>query len=108
MRRPRLTLAGSLVAVALAALALSVATPRLRRAFGNPNSWVVRTVTLPDGTIVRRRIRRHPDRDVIHEEILAPPASPRPDWRPGRGRSILEGDVRPILAPSGGSPLVDR
>lgn len=67
---PRLTLAGLLMAVAVLALALSFATPGLRRAFGRPDSWDVRTVTLPEGKVVRRRIRRHPDRDVVYDEIL--------------------------------------
>lgn len=71
----RLSLRGLLSAIAVLAVALALAMPAIKRAIGRPNSWVVRTVTRPDGTVVRQRIRRHPDRDVLFEEVL--PAPPR-------------------------------
>ncbi len=77
----RITLGVLLLAVALLAVVLSVIMPILKRAVG-PNTWVVRTVTRPDGAVIRVRIRRLPDRDLVFEEVLAAsvqrPSSPTP------------------------------
>ena len=64
-----------LATIAAAAVALAVATPPIKRALGTPNTWIVRTVTRPDGTLVRQRIRRLPDRDRVFEEVLPAPST---------------------------------
>jgi len=82
-RPPRFRLRTLLATIAMAAVLLAVGTPRLRRALGYPNTWVVRTVTRADGTVVRRRVRRLPDRDRVFEEVLIPPGPAR---QPERSR----------------------
>lgn len=84
--RPRVRLRSLLAAVALLASAASVLVPIAKRAYfpDRWNTWIVRTERRPDGATVRVRIRRYPDRDVVHEEVLAgarshaPGATPRP------------------------------
>lgn len=62
--------------VAAFALMCTVLVPWLKRVcFPDAwNTWIVKTVTRPDGSIVRMRIRRHPDHDEVFEEVLAGPA----------------------------------
>jgi len=81
--RGRFTLGGLLLSVALVAVVLSVAAPIARKALG-PNTWVVRTVTRPDGSVVRIRIRRLPGRDLVFEEILTAPVKRPSSATPGR------------------------
>lgn len=81
LRATRFRLSTLLAAVAVLALLLGVTMPRIRRAIG-PNTWVVRTVTRADGSIVRLRIRRHPDHDRVYQEVLFDP--PRATGAGGR------------------------
>jgi hypothetical protein len=78
-----------LVVVAVAAAACPWVVPVAKRTIfpGAWNRWIVRTVTRPDGTVVRVRVRRYPDRDVVHEEVLHPDApGPLPGGEGGRLR----------------------
>jgi hypothetical protein len=68
-----------LIVVALAASACPWVVPAAKRALFPRawNRWIVRTVTRADGTVVRVRVRRYPDRDVVHEEVLRRPEAPQ-------------------------------
>jgi hypothetical protein len=75
---PKVSLRTLLAVVALAALLCAALVPLVRLLLGTPNGWVVRTVRRPDGMVVRQRIRRYPNRDVVFEQVLDPaPAAPR-------------------------------
>ncbi len=73
--KPRFGLRALLAAVALMAFASAWLVPVAKKTFfpGRYNTWIVRTESRPDGSVVRVRIRRHPDRDEIHEEVLIEP-----------------------------------
>lgn len=73
-----------LVVVAVAALVCPWVVPAAKRAIfpTSWNRWIVRTVTRPDGTRVRVRVRRYPDRDVVHEEVLRGDDPEQPDLLP--------------------------
>jgi hypothetical protein len=89
-RRPRLqlTLGTTLIAIAALALLCAWGVPWLRRALGWPNTWLVKTIVRPDGTRVRVRVRRYPDRDVVHKEVL-------PNRGAGRNGASLGTSQRP-------------
>ena len=77
--RARVHLRTLLIAVALLAATAAVLVPAAKRTFfpGRWNTWIVRTERRPDGSTVRVRIRRYPDRDVVHEEVLSRPRDDR-------------------------------
>jgi hypothetical protein len=83
--RTRIKLRTVLAAVALAAVLCAILVPVVKRAFfpRQWNTWIVKTITRPDGSQVRVRIRRYPERDVVFEELLSP-GSPQ---RPGNGKA---------------------
>jgi hypothetical protein len=71
----RVRLRQVLVANALLAIILALLVPILKKVLFPEtwNTWIVKTAKRPDGAIVRLRIRRYPDRDVVFEEILRQP-----------------------------------
>jgi hypothetical protein len=79
----RVRLRTALAIVAVTAVLLAVLVPLTKRLFfaDRWNTWIVKTVKRPDGAIVRLRIRRYPERDVVHEEVLT-----RPDRDAAYGR----------------------
>ncbi|HEV3122938.1 MAG TPA: hypothetical protein VGY53_13580 [Isosphaeraceae bacterium] len=79
-------------ALAIAALALVLAflVPLAKQVLfpSQWNTWIVKTARQPDGSAVRLRIRRYPQRDVIHKEVL--PASGTGEDRRLRGAAQIE------------------
>jgi hypothetical protein len=86
-RAPRIRLRQLLVVIAVLAVVLAVSVPIVKRTFFPEtwNTWIVKTIERPDGSIVRLRIRRYPHRDVVFEEILKPPRRAQPE--PGSPRT---------------------
>jgi hypothetical protein len=83
--------------VAALALVLALVVPLAKRVFfpDQWNTWIVKTNYQPDGSVVRLRIRRYPQRDVIHKEVLPVKgigggASANGAARPPRGAAPLE------------------
>ena len=73
-RHARLRLRTVLIVIALIAAACPIAVPWAKRTYFPKtwNRWIVRTETKSDGSTVRVRVRRLPDRDIITEEVLIP------------------------------------
>jgi hypothetical protein len=80
-RALRIRLGHLLIMIALVAVSLALLIPKVKRAYFPEtwNTWIVRTVTRPDGALVRLRIRRYPDRDAVFQEILKRPQPEQTD-----------------------------